>query len=131
MPVKKRVLKVVAGMCAVGVLLGTVALGAVVWSIRQSVQENCRVAQQAHPHPGDDVAALADFMNSRSHSPQERTHIGVWTLGRLRNPHAVPALQSAYTGAECEHDQDLCQYELEKAIKLCGGTPNPPRETKH
>lgn len=38
-----------------------------------------------------------------------------------------PALKSVYTGAPCDHDKYLCQYELGKAIKLCGGVAVPPR----
>ena len=120
---KKRVVKVAGGVIVVGVLAGGVAVGAIAWSIHQAVEENCRVAQQAHPHPGDNVAALIDFVNSTSHSPEERSHVGVWTLGRLRDPRALPALECVYTGEPCQHERNLCQYELEKAIKLCGGTP--------
>jgi len=121
---KKRAIKIVVSVFVVGVLLCGVALGAILLNIHQSVQANCRVAQQAHPHPGDDVAALIDFMNSTS-------HCAIWTLGRLRDPKALPALESVYTGEKCEHNKTLCQGELEKAIKLCGGTPNPPGKIKH
>jgi hypothetical protein len=128
---KKRNIHVFIGICAAGVLLGGAALGVILWRIHQSVRENRRVAQQAHPHSGDDVAALIDFMNSPSHSLWERTHVGVWTLGRLRDPKALPALESAYTGDYCDHDKNLCQYELEKAITLCGGAPIPTRKSGH
>ena len=128
---KKRVLKITASILVLGVLACGAALGAIKWHIHQSVQMNCQSAQHAHPHPGDDVAALIDFMNSESRSLWDRTHRGVWTLGQLRAPKALPALESVYTGEACDHEHHLCQYELEKAIKLCGGTPNPPRETKH
>ena len=119
----KRVVKVAVGVIVVGVLVGGVALGAIAWSIHQAVEANCRVAQQAHPHAGDNVAALIDFVNSTSHSPEDRSHVGVWTLGRLRDPRALPALESVYTGEPCQHERNLCQHELGKAIKLCGGTP--------
>jgi hypothetical protein len=128
---KKRAIKIVVSVFVVGVLLCGVALGAILLNIHQSVQANCRVAQQAHPHPGDDVAALIDFMNSTSHSLWDRNHRAIWTLGRLRDPKALPALESVYTGEKCEHNKTLCQGELEKAIKLCGGTPNPPGKIKH
>ena len=40
-------------------------------------------------------------------------------------PRALPILEKYHTGKECDHDQYLCQGELEKAIKLCKGeTPN-------
>lgn len=109
------------------VLLVGAAFGAIAWDIHRSVQENCRIAQRAHPHHGDDVAALIDYVNSTSHTPAERTHIGVWTLGRLRDPRALPGLTSAYTGRPCDHANKLCQHELQKAIKRCGGVPNAVR----
>ena len=115
----------------VGVLLCGAALGAIVWNIQQSLHENCSLAQQAHPHPEDDVAALVDFMNSAEHSLWDRNHKAIWALGRLGDAKALSALESVYTGESCDHETGLCQYELEKAIKQCGGTPNPPRKTKH
>jgi hypothetical protein len=128
---KKRIVKITLSVVAVGVLLCGAALGAVVWHIRQSVQAHCQLAQQAHAHPGDDVAALVDFMNTPEHSLHDRNHKAIWTLGQLRDPKALASLESVYTGQSCDHDSSLCQYELKKAIKLCGGTPNPPRKTKH
>lgn len=128
---RKRILKVIGSVVVIGVLLGAGALAGIMWHIRQCVRLNCQSAQNAHPHPGDDVAAVIEFMNSESHSLWDRTHRGVWTLGQLRDPKALPALEALYTGELCDHDKDLCQYELEKAIKLCVGTPNPPRKTGH
>ncbi len=116
----KRVVKTVIGVFVVGVVLGSAVLGAVLFHIHRSVGEYCEVAQQAFPHPGDDVAALSDLMNSHSRSLRDR-NIAVWTLGRRRDAKALPGLERAYTGGECDHDLSLCQYELEKAIKLCGG----------
>jgi hypothetical protein len=126
---KKRVVKTVIGVLVLGVL-GSAALGAVLFHIHRSVREYSAVAQQAYPHPSDDVAALSDLMNSDSHSLRDRNR-AVWTLGRLCDAKALPALERAYTGGECDHDQSLCQYELEKAIKLCGGVPKPRRESHH
>ncbi len=127
----KRIVKITLSVFVIGTLLCGAALGSVVWHIGQSVQENCQLAQQAHPHPGDHVSALVDFMNSKERSLHDRNHKAIWTLGQLRKPEALPALQAAYTGGPCNHKKNLCQYELEKAIKLCGGTPNSPREIKH
>ena len=73
--------------------------------------------------------ALIEYMNSESHPLKERNR-AVWALGRLRDPRALPALEGVYTGDLCEHARFLCQYELEKAIKRCGGNPTPPRQTR-
>jgi len=128
---KKRLLKIAGGILVAGVLSCGGAVGVIQWRIHQSVMENCRVAQSAHPHPGDDVAALIDFMNSSAHSLRDRNQVAVWTLGRLRKADALPALESVYTGEPCDHDNELCQYELEKAITRCGGSPEPERVTKY
>ena len=127
---KKRFLKAVIIVLAVAAVLGGAAFGAVLWRVHQSVRRYCDVAQQAHPHPGDDVAALVDFMMSDGHSLRDR-NLAVWALGHLRDPQALPSFASPYTGELCVHEEFLCQYELEKAIKLCGGTPEPPRKTRH
>jgi len=126
----KRILKIGGIVLVLCVVLGGAALGVILWRIHRSVQEHCAIAQEAHPHPGDDVTALVEFMKSDAHPLRER-NLTIWTLGRLRDPKALPALESVYTGELCEHDKFLCQYELEKAIKLCGGTPRSPRKTRH
>ena len=119
----KRVLKNAAIVLAVLICLGGVACGSLLWHIHASVGQYCSMAQAAHPHPGDDVASLIDFMKSDEHSLRER-NLAVWTLGRLRDSAALPALEPFYTGEECDHDTQLCQGELHKAIALCGGTPH-------
>ena len=129
--VRRRVMKITLCVVAIGVLVCGSALGGIMWQIHQRVRLNCQNAQRAHPRPGDDVAALIDFMNSDSHALWDRTHRGVWTLGRLRDPRALPALEAVQTGEPCDHENNLCQYELGKAIELCGGTPIPPRKAKH
>lgn len=118
----KRTLRIAAIVLAVLLCLGGLTCGAMLWHIHASTRQYCSMAQQAHPHAGDDVASLIDFMKSDAHSWRQR-NLAVWTLGRLRAPAALPALESVYTGGECHHDTQLCQHELQKAISLCGGTP--------
>ena len=43
---------------------------------------------------------------------------------------ALPALEAVYTGGQCQHNRLLCQYELEKAIELCGGSPDLLKKSK-
>ena len=125
----KRILKVCLIAVAACVSLGGVAYGAILWHIDESAKQRCSVAQEAHPYAGDDISSLSEFMNCDGHSLRER-NLAIWTLGHLRDPAALPALESVYTGGECDHDTQLCQYELQKAIELCGGTLNPPRKTR-
>lgn len=127
---KKRVLKwlmVMAIACAV--LFGAI-LAAAVFRTQADVRAHIARAQQAHPHPGDDTAALVEYTQTGTHLLHDR-NLAVWTLGRLRDPAAIAALAEAYTGELCDHDAFLCQYELEKAIIRCGGTPDPPRKKNH
>lgn len=114
----KRVLKINAIVFVVLLCIASAALGTILWYIHDYAEQYCSVAQQAHPHPGDDIASLIDYMNSNTHSLRQR-NLAVWTLGPLRDLAELQALKSVYTVKECDHDTQLCQYELQKAIKLC------------
>jgi hypothetical protein len=118
----------VRGVVAIGFLVClAVFAGALAWArwqIQSGLDEWCATAQASHPHPGDDVAALIDYVQSESKSLHDR-NLAVWALGQARDPRALPVLEAYYTGEKCEHDRSLCQGELEKAIELCEGeTPN-------
>ena len=109
---------------SVSLVLCASALGVLRHQIQSGLDRWCLTAQAAHPHPGDDVAALLDYVQSDAHSLRERDH-AVWALGQARDRRALPVLEGYRTGKSCDHDRDLCQYELGKAIALCQGeTPN-------
>jgi len=94
------------------------------WSIQTSLNRWCATALEAHPEFHDPEAALMTFIQSDSHSLKERNN-AVWALGQARDSRALPVLRQYYSGGECDHSRELCQYELKKAIKLCSGeTPN-------
>jgi hypothetical protein len=100
------------------------ALGVLRWQIQSGLDEWCAIAQEAHPHPGDDVAALLDYVQCSEH-PLGRRNYAVWALGQARDPRALPVLALHFTGGPCDHSSRLCQGELAKAIALCRGeTPN-------
>jgi len=121
----KRVQKTLVIGALVLLLGATCVLGYCRWSIQSGLDTWCAIAQERHPHPGDDIAALLAYVQSDAHSLRDRNH-GVWALGQARDSRALPVLKSYYTASECDHSRCLCQYELEKAIKLCQGqTPNP------
>ena len=96
------------------------ALGVLRWRIQSGLDDWCAVAQAAHAHPGDDVAALLDYVQSERHTLRNRNH-AVWALGQARDARALPVLERLYTGTPCDHERYLCQGELAKAIKLCKG----------
>jgi len=59
--------------------------------------------------------ALITLIESENYSLKERNN-AVWTLGVLKEKEALPKLESMLTGLECDHDQDICQYEIKKAV---------------
>jgi hypothetical protein len=108
----------------VGLVLCTAALGVLRQQIQSGLDNWCMTAEAAHPHPGDNVAALLDYVQSNAHSLQQRNH-AVWALGQARDPRVLPVLEDPLTGESCDHARGLCQGELGKAIALCKGeTPN-------
>ena len=98
------------------------ALGFLRWDIQSGLDEWCAKAQGAHPHPGDDVAALIAYVQSSSHSLRDRNR-AVWALGQARDERAFPVLQAFVTGEKCDHRRQLCQHELKKALDLSGKNP--------
>jgi hypothetical protein len=91
-------------------------------SIQNGLDEWCEKAQEAHPHEGDNVAALIAYVQSESHSLHDRD-LAVWALGQARDERALPVLQTFVTNEECDHSKYLCQSELEKALELSGRDP--------
>jgi hypothetical protein len=108
----------------VALVLGATASGVLRQWIQSGLDQWCRTAQAAHPHPGDHVAALLEYVQDEGHSLAQRNH-AVWALGQARDRRALPVLETHLTGGPCDHAHHLCQYELSKAIALCRGeTPN-------
>lgn len=100
------------------------AVGLIRHDIKKDFNTWCAMAQAAHPHAGDDVDSLLAYVQSEAHTLQERNH-AVWAIGQSRDSRALPVLEKYCTGRDCNHDRELCQYELEKAIRLCSkGAPN-------
>lgn len=91
------------------------------WSIRSSVKEMSTEATKQYP--GDRVEALIAYVDSENHSLRQRNR-AVWVLGQIGDERALPVLEKFYTGEPCDHDNCLCQRELQTAIKLCKGAFN-------
>ena len=120
----KKLHKAILAGIIVFFIIFTCGLGYCRWKIQTGLDKYCKVAQSEHPYPGDDITAMMEFVQSNSHSLKDR-NLMVWALGQARDSRALPFLESYYTGKECDHEQHICQSELEKAIKLCKGeTPN-------
>ncbi len=101
----------------VGLIILTIGTGGIRWSIRKGIEEAGTTAQATYPHPGDNVAALIDYVQSDKHTLHDR-NLAVWALGQCRDKRALPVLKTLYKGRECEHSTVLCQYEIGKAVEL-------------
>lgn len=74
--------------------------------------------------PGEPVPALIAFVTSDEARISDRNR-AIWALGQLGSPTALPALQSLETHELCDHDNSICQYEVDKAIEACSSeSPN-------
>lgn len=125
----KRLLVVLAVLLAILGVVCFIGLGVVLADIHHAVDDTIGQARAQFPEASTDVQALIAVMDTEDRTLSQRNR-AIWTLGRLSDPAALPALEAHYTGALCDHATGLCQYELEKAIVRCGGQPDPPRQTR-
>lgn len=88
--------------------------------MQHDLWEITSLAELSYQRSHDPVEALLVWIQSPAHSLQERNR-GVWALGQLRDKRALPVLEQYCHGGTCDHDNELCQRELEKAIKLIKG----------
>lgn len=126
MTANKRIL-IIGGLLLFAAIAGLLVLG-IRWAgsgLRQVVTMSEDV------HPADDrVESLMATVADESLSFDERNR-AVWALGVIGDPHAIPLLESYYTGEPCDHEKYLCQYELCKAIKKCQGEFTSSNDCKH
>ena len=108
---------VLVGVLIIGLAVGALALG--LWTTQFGATQVARQAMDDNPGV-DRVEALIAIVDSAAYTPEERTK-AVWALGQLKDPRALPVLESHYTGEPCDHERRICQYELKKAILKCRG----------
>lgn len=100
---------------ALGVLLILVlAAGGIQFYIEKSIRQFSKDAVKRFG--GDEGAALIELVACESCPIQDRNH-AVWTLGQIREKRALPVLANYRTHRRCNHDLEICQYELEKTLK--------------
>ena len=63
----------------------------------------------------DKIESLLAKLDSDDYSLKEKNY-ATWALGVLKDERALPKLESLATGQECNHEKELCQREIEKAI---------------
>ena len=114
--------KVVWTTVALGVVAG-IALSGLVAYVARDVQAAGEEAQEEYG--GDMVEALVAQLVSESEALKARNH-AIWALGHLSDARALPQLESLFTGEECDHATQVCQYELEKALANTRGESFSP-----
>jgi HEAT repeat protein len=92
--------------------------------INSDVRDQCQYSQEKYG--GDCVDALINVLNDEDNNFETRNS-AIWALGQLGDKRALPELEKYYTGdipSEESLSQVISQYELQKAIKLAGGSLN-------
>ncbi|MBZ5581994.1 MAG: hypothetical protein LAQ30_07270 [Acidobacteriia bacterium] len=100
-----------------------VALAASALALEGSIRLEARALgnRAAVRFGGDRITGLTRLVNCDGCDLHERD-MAVWALGELRDRRALPVLDAHFTGATCDHNRYLCQYELRKAIMKIEGT---------
>ena len=105
-------------------ILGCVAGGVIiVWIGFSSIigRGVYRESQKAMAQFGGGRAeALIALVDCQTCSLHDRTQ-AVWALGQLRDKRSLPVLYKYYTGGPCNHELQICQNELSKAIRWTEG----------
>ena len=118
-----RGMLIVSLVCVVGVLLLSL-------SIELSLKRICARATRAYP--GDKAEALMMSVKSDEYDYDAQRYrannYAIWALGQLGDQRALPFLRGLRTGRPCDHETNLCQGEITKAIqKLEGNEFNLPQ----
>jgi len=84
------------------------------------LKKMCEMATKKYP--GDKVEALMMSVETKeygynAHRYKANNHI-FWALGQLGDKRALPFLKGLLTGEPCDHETNLCQGEIQKAIHI-------------
>ena len=88
--------------------------------ISLSVNKYVSIAVDKFPDEKGKIFSMINFVKSKDYPLSEKNNM-IWAIGRLSDKKALSYLQSIYTGNPCNHSENLCQYEISKAINRCGG----------
>ena len=106
-----RGVPIVLLVCVVGIILLSL------W-IELGVKKVC--AEAAQKYPGDKVEALMMSVETEEHGYDAHRYSvnnhAFWALGQLGDKRALPFLKKLSTGQPCDHETNLCQGEIQKAI---------------
>jgi hypothetical protein len=93
---------------------------AIYFWIDSDVKKNIALVKEKYPGTAEN--ALLAYLLDTTNSPNDRSHIAVWTLGQIQSKKAIPVLTALYKndpeGKTCRgnHSVVLCQYEIYKAL---------------
>ena len=100
-------------------LVGVVGILGLSLSIEPGVKRTCGMATRAYP--GDNVEALMKFVKTDGYGYDAQRYRAnnhaIWALGQLGDQRALPFLRNLLTGQPCDHETNLCQGEIQKAIQ--------------
>jgi hypothetical protein len=113
----RSVILIISGSLITLLLIGYIAI--YIW-IDIDVKKNISSAKEKYPGKAED--ALIAYLLDTSNSPEDRSSIAIWTLGKIQSEKALPILNELYKddpeGKTCKgkHNSVLCQYEIYKAL---------------
>ncbi len=112
---RKRISLWILGVIVVGVMLVWIGLSTIIGRgvYKESQKAIARFGRGR-------VEALMAMVDCQTCDVHDRTQ-AVWALGQLRDKRALPVLYKYYTGGPCDHQRQICQYELSKAIRWTEG----------
>lgn len=87
-------------------------LGLITWI---KLEANTMAKQTSVEFQTGKTEALIAIIDSENYSLKEKNN-AIWALGVLKDKDALPKLESMITGKECNHETEVCQYEINKAI---------------
>lgn len=115
----KSIWRVVRPFLVVGTILGFVLTGFLLYKISELRPRSAALRAEAiERYGGDEVVALSKFVDDPQ-IPFNRRNYAIGMLANLGDIRALPILEKHYTGADCNHGNYLCQYELKKAVSRC------------
>jgi hypothetical protein len=111
-------MRVVKWILAIVAVLLVIAYLGICFLIGWGVNSASRTAENKFHK--DRIESLIAFVDCKDCSLRDRES-AVWALGQLHDKRALPVLYKYRTHRPCNHVSQICQYELETAIKWTEG----------
>jgi hypothetical protein len=113
---KPNIKKIVTAIGFITVFGLTILIsGSIVRSLRTGIQIDKMVEDATKVYQKDKVESLLLLLDSDRYTLKEKDH-AIWVLGNLEDGRALTKLESLVTNEDCNHAENVCQYNLKKAI---------------